>query len=151
MTEKIKAFFHSVYTKLVKMDDSPQRIALGFGVGVFLGILPGTGPIAALAAAFIFKINKAAALLGSLLTNTWLSVVTFFISIKIGSAILGVEWVDVQRQARDVMDHFSWKALFDVSLLNVLKPLLAGYAVVGLICGCLAYALVLVLLKRRPG
>ena len=151
MNEKIKAFFSGLYAQLVKMDDSPRRIALGFGVGVFLGILPGTGPIAALALAFVFKINKAAALLGSVLTNTWLSVVTFVLSIKIGSAILGVQWAQVQHQARALMDHFSWQALFDVSLLNILKPLLIGYAVVGFVCGCAAYALVLVLLKKHRG
>ena len=149
MYKKIKAFFSGLYTQLVKMDDSPQRIALGFGIGVFLGILPGTGPIAALALAFMFKINKAAALLGSVLTNTWLSLVTFVLSIKIGSAILGVEWTQIQQQSRDLMDHFSWKAFFDVSLLNIIKPLLIGYAVVGFICGCAAYVLVLILLKKR--
>ena len=41
---KKKAFFHVLYEKLVKIDDTPQRVALGFGVGIFIGNLPGVGP-----------------------------------------------------------------------------------------------------------
>jgi len=147
MIEKIKSLFADLYTQLVKMNDSPQRIALGFGVGVFLGILPGTGPIAALAMAFIFRLNKAAALLGGVLTNTWLSLATFVMAIKIGSGILGLSWVAVHVQARGLVEHFSWKALFDASG-EILKPLLIGYAVIGLACGLLAYLIALFILKR---
>ena len=139
-------------SSIFKIDDSPQRIALGFGIGVFLGILPGTGPFAALALAFIFRINKAAALLGSVLTNTWLSVVTFVLALKIGAMITGVHWADIQAQAHGLMDHFSWKTLFDASLAGILKPLLIGYAVVGFLCGVLAYLAILIFLvffRRR--
>ena len=149
MIAKIKIFFIGLYTQLVKMDDSPQRIALGFGVGIFLGILPGTGPIAALALAFIFRINKAAALLGSVLTNTWLSVATFVLAIRIGAGLLGLHWAAVQLQAQDLVNHFSWKALCDASVGNILKPLLLGYAVVGLMCGVMAYLAALFILRRK--
>ena len=153
MIQKIWGFFTGLYTQLVKMDDSHQRIAVGFGVGVFLGLLPGTGPIAALFLAFIFRFNKAAALLGSVLTNTWLSVVTFVLALKVGCAILGVDWTKAHEQASYLISHFSWKDLFDISLVNILKPLLVGYAVVGLFCGLLAYVAALVALKmhRKPG
>ena len=142
MIEKIK--------KLFLMDGSPHAIALGFGVGVFLGLLPGTGPIAAVALAFAFRLNKLATLLGSVLTNTWLSVVTFAASLKLGAWICGLHWQDMYAQAQDLMHHFSWKSLWDVSLLQILKPLLIGYAVVGILCGLGAYLLVrLILLLRR--
>lgn len=145
----MKDLFVRLYTQLVKMDGSPHSIALGFGIGVFLGILPGTGPVAALVLAFIFRVNKAAALLGSVLTNTWLSMVTFVLAARIGSMVLGLQWADVQAKAHGLLEHFSWRSFFDVSLGDVLRPLLAGYAVVGLVCGAISYLVALVILKNR--
>lgn len=43
-----------IYIKLFRINDTPQKIAQGFGLGVFLGILPGTGPIAAAVSGFSF-------------------------------------------------------------------------------------------------
>ena len=74
MLKKIPGF---IFDKLFKINDSAEKIALGVGLEVFSGLMPGTGPTAALFLAFIFRANRAAALLGSMLTNTWLSVVTF--------------------------------------------------------------------------
>ena len=89
--DKIKNSFKSIYDKLVGIKDSPQKIALGFGLGVFCGILPGTGPMASVVLAFVFRVNKVAALAGSLLTNTWLSLVTFVLAVKIGSMVTGAD------------------------------------------------------------
>lgn len=139
LIQKIKEFFVRTYTELVNMDDTPHRIAFGFGVGVFLGILPGTGPLAALGAAFLFKMNKPAVLLGCLLTNAWLSLVTFILSLKIGSAILGLNWKDVSEQVHQLFDNFTWGALMAQSAA-ILKPLLIGFAIVGALCGLVAYA-----------
>jgi len=83
-------FFKVLYLKLFRIDDSPHKIALGFGLGVFLGVMPGMGLIAALAIAIIIKVNRIAALLGSILTNTWLSIPVFFLAVRTGSAVTGV-------------------------------------------------------------
>ena len=149
MWPKILNFFKNLYVQLVGINDSSFRIALGVGVGVFTGILPGLGPVASLAVAYVFRINKAAALLGCLLTNTWLSIVSFVLALKIGSALLGVRFTDIDQQAHHVMEHFSWKALLDVSMLNVLKPLLIGYAVVALLSAAIAFILTYVILEKR--
>ena len=86
---RISRFFKALYLKIFRIDDSPQKIALGFGLGVFLGVMPGMGPIAALAIAFLLKANRASALLGSILTNTWLSIPVFFLAVKTGAVVTG--------------------------------------------------------------
>ena len=139
MLIKIKSFFKSVYQKLVLLDDSPHKIAGGLAVGVFLGILPGAGPIASVVVAFILHVNRAAALMGSLLTNTWFSIVTFFLAVRIGAFLTGVDWHSIQTECNNLLEHFSWRELFDVSILKVLKPLLIGYFVVGLVAGVCVY------------
>jgi hypothetical protein len=125
----ILRFLKLIYIKLFRIHDTPQRIALGVGIGIFLGIMPGTGPIAAVFMALALRVNRAAALLGSLLTNTWLSILTFFLSIKIGSGIMGLDWQDVHRE-------------------KIVLPVIIGYLVVGFCLGLIAYLVTLFIITQ---
>ncbi|MCU0652103.1 MAG: DUF2062 domain-containing protein [Candidatus Omnitrophica bacterium] len=118
--------------RLININDTPQKRALGFGVGVFLGILPGTGPIAAIVTASFLHLNRASALLGSLLTNTWLSFVTFLSAVKIGSYLLRTDW-------QQSLEH--WKSG------KIILPVLLGYFIVALFAGLLGYLLALAAIK----
>ncbi len=138
-----------IYHKIFRINDSPQRIALGFGLGVFLGILPGTGPLASLVLATLFCVNRASALLGSVLTNTWLSFITFLASIKIGSFFLGLEWQRVKTGWEGLITNFSWRSLLDISSFQIILPVALGYLVIGLISGALAYLIVIIILIFR--
>ena len=145
----LKRFFKLVYEKLVAINDSPQRIAAGLALGVFCGILPGTGPMASLALAFIFKVNRAAALTGSLLTNTWLSIVTLVLAVKIGSAMTGANWHDVYEKCRNIVQHFRFENLKNIPFSEIILPLLIGYGVVSLISGAFAYFMAMVIMRKR--
>lgn len=145
--DKILDFFKSIYRKIFLIDDTPQKVSLGFGLGVFLGIFPGTGPIAALVLAAIFKVNRAAALIGCLLTNTWISVVTFLLSIKVGAVIMRVDWQELYRQCSIYFKNFKFFDLFRASILKIILPVAIGYILVGLAFGFLAYLIVLIALK----
>ncbi len=135
-----------IYIKLFRIHDTPQKIALGVGIGVFLGILPGTGPIAAVFMAFVLRVNRAAALLGSLLTNTWLSIVTFFLSIKVGSSIMGVDWQDVHRNWGQFLKDFKVVTLFKLATLKIILPVIIGYFVVSFCLGLIAYLITLTII-----
>ncbi len=137
-----------IYIKLFRIHDTPQKIALGVGIGVFLGIAPGTGPIAAVFMAFVLRVNRAAALLGSLLTNTWLSIVTFFLSIKVGSSIMGVDWQDVHRNWGQFLKDFKVVTLFKLATLKIILPVIIGYFVVSFCLGLIAYLITLTIITR---
>lgn len=139
-------FLKFIYLKLFRINDTPQKIALGFGLGVFFGILPGTGPLAALFLAFILRVNRAAAFFGSLLTNTWLSLVTFLLSIKIGSFIMNLNWQDVYRDSAAVFKQFHFADLFKLSALKIFLPIVFGYAVISFCVGIMAYFFMLVVI-----
>ena len=151
MTDAFKSWLKKVSSQLIGIQDSPHKIAFGFGLGVFLGILPGAGPIAAVTLAFILRVNKAAALAGSILTNTWMSVVTFALALKIGAGLTGTDWQTISDQCRALFKNFHFKDLFDVTILQILKPFLIGYTLVGLCAGflgyCVAYGIVW---KKKP-
>jgi len=144
-----KKIVNLIFAKLFKIDDSAQKIALGAGLGVFAGLLPGTGPLAAIFLAFIFRANRAAALFGSMLTNTWLSLVTFILAIKAGSVILKMNWRQVQQKAQILVQDFSWFKFFKLSFFEVLLPVITGYLIIGLILGALTYLITLLIIRRN--
>lgn len=139
---KLLRLIRYLYNKFILLNDSPQRIAIGFGLGVFLGMLPGTGPIASLAMAALLRVNKAAALAGSLLTNTWLSLVSLFFSVKIGAWIFGLKPQELFNQWQDFIRHPQWNP-------GLILPVFAGYLAISLALGIAAFCLIFSLLKLR--
>lgn len=152
-SNRISGFFKLLYVKLCRINDSPQKIALGLGLGVFSGIFPGTGALAAIFLAFCFRANRASALLGSLVTNTWLSLITFILSIKAGSILLAVRWQQVQQDWNYFLKGFHWLDLFRLSILKLILPVILGYLVIAFLLGLLAYLVTLIIilnLKHKP-
>jgi uncharacterized protein (DUF2062 family) len=142
--QKVARFFKYIYLKLFRINDSPQRIAVGVGLGVFFGVLPGTGPAIALGAAFLLRVNRAAALIGSVLTNTWISIPVFLVSLKAGAALTGVGYQDVNAQWHAFVKGFHFRELLDLSAYRILAPILTGYLAVSLSIGVTAYLVTLV-------
>ncbi|MDD5116042.1 MAG: DUF2062 domain-containing protein [Candidatus Omnitrophica bacterium] len=138
-----------IFEKLFKINDSPRKIALGVGLGVFSGFFPATGPAAALFLAFVFRANRAAALLGSIITNSWLSIVTFVFAVKVGSMLMGRPWQEVHRQARELIHNFQWNNFMKISFLELILPVVAGYLVIALFLGLLSYLVVLFAAEKR--
>jgi len=152
---RIIRFFKYIYLKLFTINDSPQRIAIGFGLGAFLGILPGTGPLAALILATLFKLNKAAALLGSILTNTWISLLALVLAIKIGAGIMGLNWQNVYMAWVDLLKDFHWRHLLNMLIVKQILPLIIGYLVISVCISLVVYGCTLVILlmikkKNQP-
>lgn len=133
--------------RVFRINDSPQKIALGLGVGVFLGVLPGTGPIAAVISASILRINKASALIGSLMVNTWINIVTFVFAIKIGSAIIGANWQQIYNESLPVLNDFRYSSLFKLPVLKLILPILMGYFIIAFFMAVFAYILTLIILN----
>jgi len=144
--DRLLGFFDLLYVKLFLINDTRQRVAAGLGLGVFSGIFPGTGPIAALFLASCLRANRASALLGSLLTNTWLSIVTFLLSIKVGSVIMRVNWQEAQRAWFVFLKDFRWINLVQISALKIIFPALLGYLVIASCLGLLSYLVALIII-----
>ena len=136
-----------IYAKLVFINDTPHKVALGLGLGVFAGIMPGMGILAALFLAFVFRANRASALLGSMLTNTWLSIVTFLLSIKAGSAIMKLDWYQVYKNYRFFLKNFQWADLFKASIFKLVLPLVIGYIAISLALGLAVYFISYAIIK----
>lgn len=145
MLDKIKRLAKFFYLKLVRMNDSPHKIALGFGLGAFVGVMPGVGPVIALFFAFLFRVNRASALLGSVLFNTWLSFLALLLAIKVGALVMGRDYQDIHAAWTGIFKDFKWEKLWDVSVYDVLLPIGVGYLIISLVFAALAAAIVYVI------
>ena len=152
MIAAIKKAFDSFYKQFVLMNDTPQHIAIGFGIGFFLGIFPFTGVVAAVATACFFRLNKTAAVLGALLANTWLSFVVFGIAIQMTCLCLGMSGQDMQLKFANLIKNFHWIDLWDTSLLKIIGIVVLAYLIVSIILSFLAYGICLAVIywKKRP-
>ncbi|MBP7056498.1 MAG: DUF2062 domain-containing protein [Candidatus Omnitrophica bacterium] len=143
----LKRLTRFVYAKLFAINDTPQKVAIGVGIGVFLGVFPGLGPLAALFMAFLFRVNRAGALLGSALTNTWISIPIFVMASGLGSVVTGVNYGDVKWAWRSFIDNPSWDYFWKLSASKVFVPIITGYLIISLLIGVMAYLAALFAMK----
>ena len=136
-----------IYIKLVKIDDSPHKIAVGFGLGVFAGIMPFAGPVIAVFLAILFKVNRASAFLGGLITNTWITVVAFLFSIKVGSVIFGINSDVIRLRWMALLKDFHLSSFFKLSAFEIILPVLTGYLAIAFFSACAAYAMIMLIMK----
>lgn len=92
-----------VYLKMLRLNDSPEKIALGAALGVLMGIFPtfGVGTILALILAAVTRANKAAAILGSLVMNPLTSPFFWTLSVLTGSVLMGEDSQKILEKVRD--------------------------------------------------
>lgn len=148
---RIARIFRFIYLKLFRINDSPLKIALGFGLGVFIGVMPGVGPVIALLLAIALRVNRASALLGSILFNTWVGFLSLIFSMKVGSLITGANYQDVHAGWDALMKDFSWTNLWQVSVFKVLIPMAVGYFVISISIASLMTVIVYIVAKRMKG
>ena len=126
--EKIKQRMKAI----LALDSHPGHIAAGFAVGVFISFTPFFGlhtPLA-IAAAFLFRLNKLTTITGAWV-NTPLTVGPALIaSFKLGRFLRGLPPKPL------VIRHLEWQELKVYS-----KSLLLGSSVIGIISAIIAYFL----------
>jgi uncharacterized protein (DUF2062 family) len=147
-SERLRRLLKFVYIKLFRINDSPLKIALGFGLGVFIGVMPGIGPVIALLLALLLRVNRASALLGCILFNTWLGIMILLFAIKTGSAVMGLNYQDVYDGWSLFLKNFNWKNLFELSVYKVLIPIGVGYFIISFCLGVLMALAVFIIARK---
>ena len=86
-----------IYLRIMRIDDPPERIARGAAIGILMGILPtfGIGTLFSLLFAFIFRANKAAAVIASLAVNPLTSPLFWTLSAMAGSLVMNENYSDI--------------------------------------------------------
>jgi len=86
----IKVRMRELLKKLLQIEDSPERTALAFSIGIFLGFSPflGLHTLTGLAVAFLFKLNRVAILLGVWSNTPWWIVPYYTVATWLGMWVI---------------------------------------------------------------
>jgi uncharacterized protein len=142
----LRRLFHAVF----HVQDTPHRIALSFGLGVFIAFSPllGLHTGLALGLAFLFRLSRVAILAGAWTNNPWTLAPMFMAGTALGCAILGVSPESLESIDWSLHGRAFYAALWD-GLRPLLVPFVVGNSVLGGIVGVIAYLVVRSLLERR--
>jgi uncharacterized protein (DUF2062 family) len=81
--------------RLLHIEDTPERTALAYSIGVFLGFSPFLGfhTLGGLAIAFLFGLNRVAILLGVWTNTPWWIIPYYMVATWVGMWVTGF-WID---------------------------------------------------------
>ena len=88
---KLRISYKNLFNTLLSLNDSNEKLALSFAVGVFISITPTFGfhTILAIVLSFLFKLNKVATIIGTLFNNPWTTLPVYYADYKIGAFVTG--------------------------------------------------------------
>ncbi len=123
-----------LFRKLLSLRATPHQIAVGFAIGVFIGIFPtfGLGGLAIFALATVWKFNVAAALLGTLIGNPILA--PFWIGLSCLVTGISPSQIKVPHDTlRNILAHYG----------EIGGKYLLGNGIVSLIAAIISYFILL--------
>jgi len=135
---------------LLLLDDTSERLALAFALGVFLTLTPFVGlhTILGLAIAFLFGLNRAAVLFGLFVNNPWTLVPYYSAASYLGGRLIGFS-------SGLSLPRFGWSQLWHANFWlqlthqwRCLMPMALGSAILAVFCAGLSYPLALYAIKR---
>ena len=121
---------------LLHIDDTPQRTAAAYALGVFFGFSPFLGLHTALAVAFAFalNLNRVAVLLGVYSNLPWIIVAYYAGATMFGAVLTSVRLPHDFRERLTALFELSvFHSTFWEQLAVLLRPLLLPYTVGSLI------------------
>jgi len=142
----LKFKFKRILVKLLRLNSSPNEIALGTAVGVFIAILPlyGLHTILVIIAAIIIRpANKIAMFLGTSISLPPTVPFITWAGYEIGRVLL-----------RNRYEPLGWADFKTINLKNIAShylPLFLGSLVLGLICATIFYFLIYLIVKNFKG
>jgi uncharacterized protein (DUF2062 family) len=137
--------FRDRLREVIKLRESPHKVALAFATGVFIGMSPllGLHTLIGFAVVWIFRLNPFATLAGVYITNPWTVVPIYTFSTWVGTQCLGIE---------QIIPEIDWSNLTFINLLNDLEPLLIpfifGTLLMGFITSVISYIIIYTAVKK---
>jgi len=137
---------------LLQVEDTPHRIALAFGIGVWLAFFPilGIHTVLALLIAYLFRLNRAAMLVGVYVSNPWTLAPLYMAGTVLGCEIFGVSSEGLSVIDWSLHGRAFYRALF-AGLEPYVWPFVVGNTLLGVLAGIVGYAVLREILERRAG
>jgi uncharacterized protein len=135
---------------LLHLEDTPNRVALAFGIGLFIAFFPllGIHTGLALVIALIFRLSRVALLAGAWVNNPWTLAPMYTAGTLVGCALLGVSPEGLAEVDWSLHGRAFYVALWE-GLRPFVLPFVVGNLVLGALSGLLAYLVLRLILERR--
>jgi uncharacterized protein len=133
------------------LDDTPERIAFAFSLGVFLAFSPliGLHTFLGLIFSFLFGLNRVALFVGVFVNNPWTLVPIYAASTWLGSLLVGLP-------SHPPLPDFQWQALWSSGFWmqlagqwHLLKPMVLGSSILSVVISVLSYVAALHIIRFR--
>lgn len=136
--------------QLLQLNDTPHRIALAFGMGVWLAFSPllGLHTVLALLIAYLFRLNRAALLVGVYVNNPWTLAPLYMAGTVLGCEIFGVSTEGLEAIDFRLHGRAFYRALVD-GLRPYVWPFVLGNTLLGVLGGIVSYVVLREVLERR--
>jgi len=135
---------------ILEVDDTPNRVAAAFGLGVFIAFFPllGIHIITALGLAVVLRLNKAVLIAGTLTNNPWTVAPMYTAGTLVGCAVLGVSPHSLAEIDWSLTGRAFYRSLAS-GLGPLLLPFVIGNLLLGAVAGSIAFVVVRTILRRQ--
>lgn len=139
-----------IIKRLLLLNDTPERIALAFSLGVFLAFSPllGLHTVLALIFSFLFGLNRVAVLIGVFVNNPWTLIPIYGAGTWLGGLFVGFP-------SRPSLPAFELSSLYSSSFWielagqwPILKPMVLGSTILSFPAAILSYIAVLYMIRQ---
>jgi uncharacterized protein len=141
---------------LLHIEDSPERTAAAFAIGVFVGFSPllGLHTLLGILVAFLLNLNRVAVLLGVYMNLPWFLAPYYAIATMAGAEITGHRLpVDLRAQLGALFEQSFFHGDFWRQLVVFMRPLVLPFTVGSTLCAVVlamaAYQLALTFVTNR--
>jgi hypothetical protein len=140
--------FRRAFRNLLNLDDPPERTALAFAIGAFIGFSPllGLHTILATIIAIIWRLNKLAIYTGSYINNPWTLAPIVAASWAIGRWLIGAPEVALPEASLSAMLTVEFWQMIAAQWRQLL-PFAVGATVLSVVCAAISYPLMLYTLR----
>jgi uncharacterized protein (DUF2062 family) len=137
--------------RLLALDDTPERIARAFALGVFLAFSPllGLHAFLGITLSFLFGLNRLAMLMGLIINNPWTLVPIYAAGTYLGGLLVGFP-------SAHSLPNFEWRALWSSGFWlqlagqwHMLKPMVIGSFILSILVSIFSYIVALCVLRQR--
>ena len=139
----------SALRRLLNLDDPPERTALAFAIGTFIGLSPflGLHTILAASVSVVWRMNKLAVLTGSFLSNPWTIAPIVGASWALGRLIIGSPPVELPQASLSALFTAEFWSLI-VAQWRQLLPFAVGSMILSIVSAAISYPLALYILRN---
>lgn len=139
----------SALRSLLNLDDPPERTALAFAIGTFIGFSPllGLHTILAALVSVVWRLNKLAVLTGSFLSNPWTIAPIVGASWAIGRLIIDSPAVEAPQASLSALFTAEFWRLIAAQWRQLL-PFAVGATILSIVSAAISYPLMLYILRN---